>query len=295
MLLYFPVSYTLSLSTAVQEQLQSLPIDKAAAYMKSSTFKSSIIRVLGFLHLQKGEISETHRLELPKYEAAIQQMLDCRRKLKAHKGQGLQEDRHGKPQTINLTGQQNQQEQPADASISQARQNVVTATPPPAHQKTDCSDSRGATGPFLAAKSPAGLQTSSPETDAGACCTASSAVSKSGAVVVAVSPCASGKSSLTSTAADEPVIVAAAASPCLDVVESAVGSPRDSVKATARRDGINNGHQVGSSGVAVVVASVGPAQTPASEAKDDEAAVGKAVTPVAKKPIERLLDAVSRL
>jgi hypothetical protein len=225
-------------------------MDKAAAYTKSSTFKSSIIRVLGFLHLQKGEISETHRLELPKYQAAIQQMLDCGRKLRARKGQGLQEDRHGKAQTINLTGQQHQQEQPANASISQARQNVVTTTPPPANI------SRGERGPLLAAKSSAGLRASSPETDAVACCTASPAETD------AVSPCASGKSSLTSTAAaDEPVIVAAAASPCLDVVESAVGKTG----------------------------------TPASEAKDDEAAVGKAATPVAKKPIERLLDAVSRL
>jgi hypothetical protein len=232
-------------------------MDKAAAYTKSSTFKSSIIRVLGFLHLQKGEISETHRLELPKYQAAIQQMLDCGRKLRARKGQGLQEDRHGKAQTINLTGQQHQQEQPANASISQARQNVVTTTPPPANI------SRGERGPLLAAKSSARLRASSPETDAVACCTASPAVSQpAGAVVAVVSPCASGKSSLTSTAAaDEPVIVAAAASPCLDVVESAVGKTG----------------------------------TPASEAKDDEAAVGKAATPVAKKPIERLLDAVSRL
>ncbi|KAK3143162.1 hypothetical protein QOZ80_4BG0359240 [Eleusine coracana subsp. coracana] len=312
-----------------KEQLQSLPKCKAEAYKHNLFVKNMITRVLKFLQLQKSEIPETYSEKLLTYQIAIEKLINHHRKTKArikgsNIGQGSQ-DHHGNPQTIDLTGetapfngtkssQKNQPKQPADASMCQTRQNFVTISPP-AHPKTDSRDLQGVGSPCFSVKSPGDLL-SSPTNDVGACCTPSplarsgvvqvsspysspnstmqSPIAKPGAVVAA-SPCASLKSSLTLT--NDKSKILATASPCSTVKSTLlsnaaksglvpVTSPCDSVKSTAPDD-INN--QVTPPQL-IVPASLCLAQTADSQAEDEVCVIAK--TPLAKKPIDRLLDAV---
>ncbi|KAK3145323.1 hypothetical protein QOZ80_4AG0327320 [Eleusine coracana subsp. coracana] len=312
-----------------EEQLQSLPKCKAEAYKHNLFVKNMITCVLKFLQLQKSEIPETYSEKLRTYQIAIEKLINHHRKIKArikgsNIGQGSQ-DHHGNPQTIDLTGetapfngtkrsQKNQRKQPADASICQTRQNFVTITPP-AHPKTDSRDLQGVGSPCFSVKSPGELL-SSPTNDVGVCCTPSS-IARSGVVqvaspysspnstmqspiakpgaVVAASPCASLKSSLTST--NDKSKILATASPCSTVKSTLlsnaaksgvvpVTSPCDSVKSTAPDD-INN--QVTAPQL-IVPASLCVAQTADSQAEGEVCVIAK--TPLAKKPIDRLLDAV---
>ncbi|KAL6653099.1 hypothetical protein ACP70R_012024 [Stipagrostis hirtigluma subsp. patula] len=336
-----------------EEQLQSLPKDKAEAYNRRSSITSTISSVLNFLQLQKSEIRETMRGLLPKYQNAIHQLLGLHGKIKAHNegtNARLQKQNcHGQPQTISLTGgtppftgrKSNQQKLPLqtmDGSISQIsqtvlattpmRQNVVTTTPP-ARQKTHSNQSHIVTSPCIAINSPGALL-SSPSNDVEVCCRPSpiaksgvaqvpspyaspisalqSATDKQGMIAAASSPCASVKSTLTPNIKNSGVL--AAVSPCTSVKStlplnvtknSGVASLCDSVKSLPSKDGDSISpllahcnapeaevHKVTPTKL-MTPASPGQAQTAFAEAED------RAETLVAKKPIDRLLDAVRSL
>uniref|UniRef100_K3YEU2 Uncharacterized protein n=1 Tax=Setaria italica TaxID=4555 RepID=K3YEU2_SETIT len=202
-----------------------------------------------------------------------------------------------------------QQKLSADESIDQVRQNVVTT--PSAEKKTDSKQLQEVKGPCFSIKSPGALQ-SSPITDVGLSCVLS-LTDKSGVaspnallksrsqssiahpVVIAVaSPCLSTKSTLTSTV-DKLGFVAGASS-CSSVKSASpsaiaksgilpVASPSDGDSSSLLH---NNG--------AVNCCNLTPdppcqTHTPAGQAEDQEH--GGAETPVAKRPIDRLVAAVS--
>ncbi|KAL6885622.1 hypothetical protein ACP4OV_010401 [Aristida adscensionis] len=246
------LNQTLVVPKQTEEQLKSLPKDKADSYSRKSAIKNTIGVVLKFLQLQKSEISETMRGQLHKCQSTIHKLLDFHAKLKS-RNQGTivgheSQNCHVQSQTINLTGdssqftsgksnQQKHPEQSADASISHVRQNIVITTPMrqnnvpstlPTRQKPS-SNPHTVASPCISINSPGELL--SPQTnDSEACCTpfpiANSGVeqvvsptlqsptAKPGNIADS-SPCASVKSTKTPTIKNSGGL--AVASPCSSV------------------------------------------------------------------------------
>ncbi|TKW03044.1 hypothetical protein SEVIR_7G040000v4 [Setaria viridis] len=306
------------LQRLTEEQFKSLPREKVDTYNQMLQKKCYISHVLEFLQLKKS--LETYRGKLPVYKKAIHLLLgQGKRKANAEMNTGQESKscpRQSPPETINLTadkapftgGKSYQQKLSADESIDQVRQNVVTT--PSVEKKTDSKQLQEVKGPCFSIKSPGALQ-SSPITDVGLSCVLSltdksgvaspnallksrSQSSISHPVVIAVaSPCLSTKSTLTSTV-DKLGFVAGASS-CSSVKSASpsaiaksgilpVASPSDGDSSSLLH---NNG--------AVNCCNLTPdppcqTHTPAGQAEDQEH--GGAETPVAKRPIDRLVAAV---
>ncbi|OEL32583.1 hypothetical protein BAE44_0006398 [Dichanthelium oligosanthes] len=321
-----------------KEQLKSLPREKADTYNRMSRVKSSIGAVLELFQLKKS--LETYRGKLPMYEEMIRNILISyrwKRKANAEMNTGQETKscpRQPPAQTIKLTsdiapftgGKSNQQKLPADESIGQMRQNVVTT--PSAGKKTHSNQLQGVTSPCFSIKSPEfeALQSSSTK-DVGLCCMLSpidklgvtspnallksrsqSPIAKPG-FGAAASPCVSVKSTLTSTVEKSGFLEAASscasvksASSCASVKSASpsaiaesgvvpVASPSDSDSSFLLHNNAEvNGCNQNTPTKLLTPDSPCQTQTPVGQAEDQEH--GEAETQVAKKPIDRLIAAV---
>ncbi|KAJ1269892.1 hypothetical protein BS78_06G012900 [Paspalum vaginatum] len=123
-----------------EEQLESLPKDKAEKYRFNVHMKKKITMMLRFLLFQKSNIPENLRGQLPMFLKSIQDLVGCYKKSKARKEEMDERHRsqisHGHRQIVNLSGDlvpsggsashQKQQEQP---TVSQLKENTVPTTP----------------------------------------------------------------------------------------------------------------------------------------------------------------------
>ncbi|CAN6242448.1 unnamed protein product [Urochloa humidicola] len=336
---YFSELVELDQNTVVQsiteEQLKSLPREEADNYKNMLTLKNCISSLLKFLQLEQSP--ETYRRQLHRYGEFIPRLLSWQRTRKADARMNTEHESKSypsqpPPETINLTadifplpgGKSNQQKLPADETIGQMRQNVVSGqmrqnvvTTPSAQKKTHSKQMQGLTSPCFSIKSPGALQ-SPPINDNGLSCMPSpvdksrvalpNSLLKSRSqspianpeVPAVSSPCLSAKSTLTSTV--EKLGSVAAASPCSSVKSSSpsaiaklgilpVASPSNSDSSFLRH---NNAAVNGCNRITPtkLLTPDPPYQTqaPAGQSEDKEQAGAEA--PVDKKPIDRLIAAV---
>ncbi|CAL5028872.1 unnamed protein product [Urochloa decumbens] len=327
---YFSELVELDQNTVVpsmtEEQLKLLPREKADNYTYKLKMKSCISSVLKFLQLEKSP--ETYKAEFRKYEKFIPRLLSWHRNRNADARMNTGHESKSypiqpPPETINLTadiapltgGKSNQQKLTADESIGQMKQNVLTT--PSAQMKTHSKQMQGLTSPCFSIKSPGALQ-SPPINDHGLCCTPSpvdksrvaspnsllkptsqSLIANPGVLAVA-SPCLTAKSTLASTV--EKLGFVPAASPCLSVKSSspaaiaklgilpaASPSNNDSSFLLHKNAAVYGCNQTTPTKL-LTPDSPCKKQTPAGQSEDQEQA--RAETPVAKKPIDRLIAAV---
>ncbi|CAO2041664.1 unnamed protein product [Urochloa humidicola] len=324
---YFSELVELDQNTVVQsiteEQLKSLPREEADNYKNMLKLKNCISSVLKFLQLEKSP--ETYRRELHRYKEFIPRLLSWQRERKPDARMNTEHESksYPPPETINLTadivplpgGKSNQQKLPADETIGEMRQNIVTT--PSARKKTHSKQMQGLTSPCFSIKSPGALQ--SPPINDNGLSRMPSPVDKSRVaspnsllksrsqspianpeVPAVASPCLSAKSTLTSTV--EKLGSVAAASPCSSVKSSSpsaiaklgilpVASPCNSDSSFLRHNNaaVNGCNQT----TPTKLLTPGPpyqTQAPAGQSEDQEQA--GAETPVDKKPIDRLIAAV---
>ncbi|KAI4968961.1 hypothetical protein ZWY2020_046291 [Hordeum vulgare] len=167
---YFPQFLELDrrivLPELTEEQFSSLPEAKANQYKRKADFKKSIRRILNLMLLQKSDVHEGLKVDLPKYEKHIHHFLVLLEKNKTchaemNTGNQLQ-NCDEQPKSINLTsnassisGGKREQKQPADASILQSGQTSMARAPLP-HQQSNVNHLLGIPSPSFS--SPGSLQ-----------------------------------------------------------------------------------------------------------------------------------------
>ncbi|KAK3143161.1 hypothetical protein QOZ80_4BG0359230 [Eleusine coracana subsp. coracana] len=258
-----------------KEEFESLPKDKAEQYRFRVYMKKRIRTMLNFLQFQKSDIPEHLRGQLPMFVKAIHNVLGFYRRKKDQRAEmdtGLQSHiSHKKPQIINLT------DDPAPSSgctSSQQMQPVQSA----ALQSTSPSPVAMA-GIVKVASSPASVST------------LPSPIKKVG-FAQAASPYYPPKSALSSLGANSEVVLVA--SPCASM-KSTSSENIETVSALLQQNNAAAAAATsnGSATDLLMPSSVIQAETTDLQAEDLQH--GRAETPVVKKPIDRLIDAVRSL
>ncbi|KAF6998268.1 hypothetical protein CFC21_014401 [Triticum aestivum] len=149
---YFPQFLELDrrviLPTLTEEQFSSLPEEKANQYKRKADFKKSIRRILNLMSLQRSDVHKGLKVDLPKYEKLIHHflaLLERNKTCHAEMNTGYQlQNCDEQRKAINLTGNASpisggarEQKQPADASILQPRQTTMARTTTPHQQSND--------------------------------------------------------------------------------------------------------------------------------------------------------------
>uniref|UniRef100_A0ACD5ZZ58 Uncharacterized protein n=1 Tax=Avena sativa TaxID=4498 RepID=A0ACD5ZZ58_AVESA len=155
---FVELDHRFAVPALTEEQFSSLPIVKANAYRRRVDTKILIRKILKFLQLRKSDVHESLKLEFPKYEKYIHNLLGFiarteARDTKMNIGYHLQNCGE-QSQVINLTGnaspitggKSTHQMQPADASILQSTQTTMARTPP-AHQHNNGNHLLGIASP----------------------------------------------------------------------------------------------------------------------------------------------------
>ncbi|XP_040257215.1 uncharacterized protein [Aegilops tauschii subsp. strangulata] len=278
---YFPQFLELDrrvvLPTLTEEQFSSLPEAKANLYIRKADFKKSIRRILNLMSLQKSDVHDGLKVDLPKYEKLIHHFLallernkTCHAKMNTgYQLQNCDEQRKAINLTGNaspITGGTREQKQPADARILQPRQTTMARTTTP-HQQSNDNYLQGIESASFS--SPGSLQ--------------SSLQSWSSSMLESLRP----------SPLANPVV--APASPCAPVpiismdVDSITAFLMDDNAAAAPPPKANGSNQVTRT-EPIVPAS--PLQADIAAGHGEVQARGGDGTPVTKRPIDRLMDAI---
>uniref|UniRef100_A0A8R7TBM0 ARC105/Med15 mediator subunit C-terminal domain-containing protein n=1 Tax=Triticum urartu TaxID=4572 RepID=A0A8R7TBM0_TRIUA len=279
---YFPQFLELDrrviLPTLTKEQFSSLPEEKANQYKRKADFKKSIRRILNLMSLQKSDVHEGLKVDLPKYEKLINHflaLLERNKTCHAEMNTGYQlQNCDEQRKAINLTGNASpisggtsrEQKQPANASILQPRQTTMARTTTP-HQQSNDNYLLGTESASFS--SPGSLQ--------------SSLQSWSSSMLKSMRP----------SPHANPIV--APASPCAPVpiismdVDSITAFLMDDNAAAAPPPKANGSNQVTPT-EPIVPAS--PLQADIAAGHGEVQARGGDGTPVTKRPIDRLMDAI---
>ncbi|KAM0906050.1 hypothetical protein ACQ4PT_017014 [Festuca glaucescens] len=272
---FVELDHRFAVPALTEEQFSSLPIEKANAYRRRVGTKKLIREILKLLQLRKSDVHEGLKLEFPKYEKHIHNFLGFIERTKARDAKmniGYQlQNCDEQSQVINLTGNASpitggksaQQKQPADASILQSNQTTKARTPP-AHQHKNGNHLLGIASP--------------------------SSISSLGTLQ-------SWSTSMLECLSPSPVTmpVVAPASPCAPVMSTS-SKDVDSTSALLLHDNAgaaalkaNSSNQVTPSKLTM---SASPLQAEITAGLEEDQARGGDRTPVTKKPIDRLIDAM---
>ncbi|KAM3373465.1 hypothetical protein ACQJBY_020099 [Aegilops geniculata] len=278
---YFPQFLELDrrviLPTLTEEQFSSLPEAKANQYKRKADFKKSIRRILNLMSLQKSDVHEALKVDLPKYEKLIHHFLALLERNKtshAEMNTGYQlQNCDEQRKAINLTGNASpisggtrEQKQPADASILQPRQTTMARTTTP-HQQSNDNYLQGIESASFS--SPGSLQ-SSLQSWSSSMLESMRPSPHANPVVAPVSPCA-----------PVPII-------SMDV-DSITAFLMNDDAAAAPPPKANGSNQVTPT-EPIVPAS--PLQADIAAGHGEVQARGGDGTPVTKRPIDRLMDAI---